>query len=321
MRLNFNVLWVDDQPDRVAAQVEGIQRRMESEGFHFNSTPCVTLEDVQRLVTDNVFTDEVDLVLVDWELGSNLKGQDVIALIRESVRYKDVVFYSAQPAIDLRKLAAGLEGIYCASRAELVDEVMGVFESLVKKVLDLDHMRGIVMGATSDIDQMVNECLLTMHARLDQGGKEMMFNAAQEYVEKRIEGATNLAEKLRQITKLEELFEAHDILTANDRLRMLGGALKIKTFEAQSAYRKSVVKYQQKTIPKRNELGHLVLVPEGRPIGVTAAGGKTVNMDEMRELRKQILGLRTDFQNLLTALRNSSPVVAAASGTPLEKDN
>ena len=51
---------------------------------------------------------------------------------------------------------AGIEGIYCAERENLPDEVIGVFESLIKKVLDLDHTRGIVMGGrvTSTIPSM-----------------------------------------------------------------------------------------------------------------------------------------------------------------------
>lgn len=319
MRLDFNVLWVEDQPDRVAAQIVRIEKQMESEGFCFASTPCRSFDEVQGLVKDDVFTDEIDLVLVDWDLGNNLQGQDVIALIRDSVRYKDVIFYSAQtPADTLRKLAfdRGLEGIYCASREELVDEVFGVFESLVKKVLDLDHMRGIVMGATSDIDHMVNECLLLMRAQLDSAEKEKMFETAVEYVQKRIDGLLKTAEELKKATTLEELFAEHMILTANDRLRILGGALKTKTFEAHKAYRESVIKYQQDTVPKRNELGHMVLVPSGKPTGVAAISGKTVSIEEMRELRKLILGLRMDFKNLLAALRDSG--VAVAVGASVE---
>lgn len=315
MRLDFNVLWVDDQPQRVAAQITRITKQMEAEGFSFNSTLCQTLDQVQERVKDDVFTDEIDLVLVDWDLGNNLQGQDVIASIREAVRYKDVVFYSAQtPTDELRRLAfeKSLEGVYCAIREELVDEVLGVFESLVKKVLDLDHMRGIVMGATSDIDQMVNECITLMHTRLEPAEKQAMFDKALGYVQERIDGLLRTGEQLKQAKTLDDLFTGHMILTANDRLRILAGALKTKAFEAQKDYRKSVIKYQQDTVPKRNDLGHMVLIPAGKPTTVVATGGKTVNVDEMRELRKLILALRMDFKSLLTTLQSegSAPVAA-----------
>lgn len=306
MRLDFNVLWVDDQPDRVVAQITAITKRMQEEGFHFAPTLCRSIDDVKKAIADDVFTDEVDLILVDWDLGNGVVGQDAIAEIRSTVQYKDVVFYSAQTAPDALRKAAfdkGVEGIYCASREQLVDEVFGVFESLVKKVLDLDHARGIVMGATSDIDHIVNECLLVVHGKLDQGGKDAMLKEGLAYVQKRIDAFTKTAKKLEGATTLGEFFEAHMIFTANDRLRMLAKALNAAVFAAHKGYGPHIVAYQQKVVPDRNILGHMVLVPEGKPASVTDSKGKAMSVEETRELRRLILNLRLQFRNLLTALR------------------
>ena len=180
---------------------------------------------------------------------------------------------------------------------------MGVFESLVKKVLDLDHTRGIVMGATSDIDHMVNECLLAIHGKLEGDAKQALLKEAMGYVQKRIDDLTKLAAELEAATTLAEFFKAHMILTSFDRLRMLAGALKAEAFKGHAAYREKVVTYQQKVkCLGRNHLGHVVLVPEGKPTEVTDIEGKVVTLDEMRELRKLILGLRGDFRGLLAAL-------------------
>lgn len=306
MRLDFNVLWVDDQPDRVQAQINAIERQMEAEGFKLNPTLRATIGEVRALIADNVFTDEVDLILVDWDLGSGLTGQDVIAATREVIQYKDVVFYSAlKPSDELRQLAfeARLEGVYFANREDLVQEVMGVFESLVKKVLDLDHTRGIVMGATSDIDNMVNECLLAIHDQCDDGARAAMIAEAIRYVDRRLAKSTGIAGKLRQATTLAELFQGHLILTAFDRLRILAGALKKESLQAHRHYRKSVVAYQQKVMRERNRLGHLVLTPGGKVQAVVVGDGSQVTVAGTRELRKLILGLRSDFRNLLTALQ------------------
>jgi hypothetical protein len=306
MRLDFNVLWVDDQPDRVKAQIDAIVRQMQAEGFLFNPTLCNSIEEVRTLIADNVFTDEIDLILVDWDLGSGATGQDAIATTRQAIPYKDVVFYSAmKPAEELRQLAfdSRLEGIYCASRENLVEEVMGVFESLVKKVLDLDHTRGIVMGATSDIDNMVSQCLVEIHGRCDEKEAAAILAEAVDYVDKRIAKLSESAAKLKQAKTLADFFEEHIILTAYDRLRILAGALKKEALEAHRGYRTSVVAYQQRVVPGRNILGHLVLSPEGKPQAAIDAGGKQMTVEETRELRRLILGLRSDFRNLLLALQ------------------
>jgi hypothetical protein len=316
LRLDFNVLWVDDQPERVVSQITAITKRMEEEGFHFAPTLCQSIDEVKKEIADNVFTDEVDLILVDWDLGNGIVGQDAIAEIRSMVPYKDVVFYSAQTAPDTLRKAAfdkGVEGIYCASREQLVEEVFGVFESLVKKVLDLDHARGIVMGATSDIDYIVNECLLVVHGKLDNAGKDAMLKEGLAYIQKRIEALTETAKKLEGATTLAEFFEAHLILTANDRLRMLGGALKAAAFAAHKGYRPHIVTYQQKVVPDRNILGHMVLVPEGKPQSVTDNKGKAISVQETRELRRLILDLRLQFRNLLAALQAQDGPVAGAA--------
>jgi hypothetical protein len=308
MRLDFNVLWVDDQPARVQAQIDAIVRQMQTEGFQFNATLCNSIDDVRTRIADNVFKDEVDLILVDWDLGGGMTGQDAIAATRESISYKDVVFYSAmKPAEELRQLAfeARLEGIYCANREDLVEEVMGVFESLVKKVLDLDHTRGIVMGATSDIDDMVNQCLITIHQQYNEAGRAAMLAEAVSYVDRRIDELTKSAVKLKKTTSMAVVFEAHMILTAYDRIRILAGALKKEPLQAHKAYRTSVVMYQQKVVPGRNMLGHLVLTPEGKPQAAVDSTGKYMTVLETRELRRLILGLRADFRNLLTALQDA----------------
>ena len=312
MRLDFNVLWVDDQPDRVASQITAITTKMEQEGFEFRPTLCKSLDEVDSAISSDVFADEVDLILVDWDLGNGVEGQDAIAEIRKTVQYKDVVFYSAQTAPeDLRKSAydKGLEGVYCASREQLVDEVMGVFESLVKKVLDLDHTRGIVMGATCDIDYIVNECLMAVHAKLDDAGKAKMLGDAMGSVQKRVDDLARKAKGLQVATTLAEFFEAHMILTANDRLRILGGLLKASSFAAHSGYRPAIVAYQREVVPYRNRLGHMVLVPQGKPQAVTDSQGKSVTIEETRELRRLILDLRSQFRSLLAALhaQDASP--------------
>jgi CheY-like chemotaxis protein len=305
LRLDFNVLWVDDQPERIASLIRAITTKMEQQGFEFNPTQCKSTAEVKKKLGADVFTDQIDLILVDWDLGGNIQGQDAIATIREAIPYKDVVFYSARnPAEALRKLAfeKGAEGIYCASREELVDEVIGVFESLVKKVLDLDHTRGIVMGATSDIDSMVNECLTAIHVQCDETAKQGLFKEALEFVEKKIKAST-----------MAELFKEHLVFTANDRLRMLARALEGQKFQLHKSYRKSVTTYIDKVVPQRNLLGHVARVRQGEVYVLTDGKGKVISLEDTRKLRQLILGLRADFKKLVTILNNDTPVTGATA--------
>ena len=304
MRLDFNVLWVDDQPNAVNAQITRIKAQMEDEGFSFNPTQCTSIDQVEALIAGDVFQDEIDLILVDWDLGGGVHGQDVIQRVRQVAQYKDVVFYSAQtPAAELRRIAfeRELEGIYCASREGLVDEVLGVFESLVKKVLDLDHTRGIVMGATSDIDHMIHSCLIQIEAKLDDNGKQELVGQAVRRVQERVKDIAKQGAKLETATSVTTILEAHMIFGANDRLRMLRRLLEKDANHALSV--QTIQAYIDNVVPERNILGHMALAPEGKPQAVVNGEGKLINLDDMRTLRKLILGLREDFRALTDALQ------------------
>lgn len=305
MRLDFNALWVEDQPESVNSQIARITMRMANEGFSFRPTMCRSLTEVEAHIADGVFQDEVDLILVDWDLGSDIHGQDVIAKVRQVAPYKDVIFYSAHTVADLRKLAfeSHLDGVYCTGRLELTEEVLGVFESLVKKVLDLDHTRGIVLGATSDIDDLVNTCLAVAHTKLDADGKAKFIEEALRRIAKKVNDFAKQGEKIKSDPSVEALFKAHMLLTSDDRLRMLATILDMQPFGPHAGAKITIKSYRNGVVPVRNKLGHLVLTPEGKPHVVGTTEGNPVSLDEMRNLRKLILGLREDFRALADALK------------------
>jgi hypothetical protein len=305
VRLDFNVLWVDDQPSAVRAQSTRIKNRMLEEGFNFNPTPCKTIDEVKSQIAEEVFRDEVDLILVDWDLGGEVRGQDVIESIREVAPYKDVVFYSARtPVTQLRRKAFDreLEGIFCASREDLVEEVLGFFESFVKKVLDLDQTRGIVMGATSDIDHMIQLCLLHIEAQRDNNGKMEILKQALKRVKDRVKDFTKDGNKLEKATSIELILQKHHMFTAYDRLRLLHSLLEKDEIHSPSAQK--INDYIQKVLPDRNILGHMVLAPEGKPQADMTSIGKKVHPQDMRSLRKMLLDFRELFRSLADALKS-----------------
>jgi CheY-like chemotaxis protein len=162
MRLDFNVLWIENQQDSVQSQKERLEHLIRQEGFRLRVTFASSVEDALKYLAEDIYTDHVDLILMDYDLGPGMKGNEGLVEVRHKVPYRDIVFYSSQ-AGDLLDmvLKAKVQGIYCSTRQELPDTAIGVFGILVKKVIDIDHARGIVMGATSDIDHYIMDCLVT----------------------------------------------------------------------------------------------------------------------------------------------------------------
>lgn len=308
MRLDFNVLWVDDQPSRVLSLGSAIERRMIEDGFEFRPVKCTSLSEIAQYLAGDVFKDEVDLVLVDWDLGGDSHGEKAIRMVREKLPFKDVIFYSANTDVGaLRRLAFedGLEGVFCVPRDGLVEEVGGIFDSLIKKVLDLDHMRGIVMGATSDIDYMVRDCLAALHDSLDDAGRKNMVEVALQRIHEKVERFAKKATKLESQPTLNEILETHVLFGAYDQLLMLSEILESAPFKSRhGTYKLTVVEYINEVVPDRNKLGHRVLTAAGRPGAVVGSGGEEIDVETMKKLRRKLIELRRAFRNLHLAVRS-----------------
>lgn len=310
MRLDFNILWVEDQPKEVAAQIKALALAMAGEGFELKTTLCSGLAEVQAKLADDIFKDEIDLILVDWDLGKDTEGgETVITNIRDNIYYKDIVFYSAVTNIQSLKEASfkeGHEGIYFVGRNELRNEVTQLFHSMIKKILDLDHTRGIVMGATSDVDQMARECLQSAHDLLDPAGRAGVLSEMVDLLEKKVPDLNKRVTKLTTSPDVANILAEHFTFTANDGLRILIRLLESDGFQAYKQHQDGIKRYIKEVVPKRNILGHKVLTPEGRPAGIAGMPGETISLNDLRELRKLLLDLRQQFRLLHVALSSTN---------------
>jgi hypothetical protein len=305
MRLDFNVLWVENQPHLVKSQRQRIESQIKKEGFKLQVEFASSVAAAKQLLGSDIFGDHVDLVLMDYDLGAGPKGDEGLVMVRELFSYKDIVFYSAN-APDLLPLVSTkkLQGVFCSIRDDLPDTVVGVFEALVKKVLDIDHSRGIVMGATSDIDHFVNDCLVTVFKKGDAKSRASALSiiaSRMKEIRKRFEKD---AAKVDAVTEIEHLFDLHNVYTSVDRLNLLRKLLEQGGKHAEHCEAMQV--YSSSTVPKRNDLAHVRVHREGFSRKLYDRSGKQLTSNEMRELRRSLLEHQEQIEALASALKGTS---------------
>ncbi len=296
MRLDFNILWIDDQPKNIKSAQDSVSIRLGNEGFKLVAHNALNIEDALGYLKESVFLDEVDLVLVDYDLGGSY-GDVALRDIRDKLPYRDIIFYSAVAPTKLRKLAfdQNVEGVYCASREDLVDSVVGVFETLVKKIIDFDHSRGIILGATSGIDVIVHDCLLAINSARNAQEKEELLAQAQARVRKIAEEYHIIIKKVLAKENVVDLLDERSALTADQKLRFLIALLK-KNKDLEPI-RKELINYRDIIIPFRNILAHAKFELEGKVF--TTNGGKNITSEEIKNHRRELLSYRETFNNLL----------------------
>jgi hypothetical protein len=296
MRLDFNVLWVEDNQGNVQSQKTAIERNVRREGFRLRVQFAASVEAATVFLSDNIYGDHIDLVLMDFDLGPGKKGDEGLSAVRGIFPYKDIVFYSGMSTAELlaKVSAQNVQGIFVSNRDALPDVVEGVFENLVKKVLDIDHSRGIVMGATSDIDTVVFSGLSHLFENCDQKQKDDVLAEVQSRLAEKKKNFGEAINVIKSVSHVKELSDHHAIYTSDDRLRLLLKLFKQLTLHQDKA--KQFEFYRKSVMPRRNDLAHIRVEPKGFSRKFFDRKGVELSADDMRKLRVELL----EFQDVLS---------------------
>ena len=301
MRLDFNILWVEDQPKAIEAQREGIERRMRKQGFKLQTEIATSIKEAASYIGDDIYGDHIDLILMDYDFGDEPNGEVGLERVRDTFPYKDVVFYSAQVK-DLTEIVAQnkISGVFCCDRAGLPDTVIHVFEVLVKKVLDIDHSRGIVMGATSEIDGFVNKSLIRVLEKADKKTVVAAFNIIGKQLDKIKEQFSNNCTRISEATEISEILNIHNVYSSTYRLRLFRGIL--KQLGTHREEQKAMLDYANDIIPKRNDMAHVTVERDGFSRKILDRSGKELTTEDMRILRSALLEHHEMFEGVLRSL-------------------
>ena len=163
MTLDFVLLVVDDNPDPVREALQTLEEHLLTVGFDLdtveesNDFSDAALRKLARAQGRNY-----DLVMIDYNLGTpDRNGADVARRLRAELRYTDMVFYSSDPTAELLAKLAKQEvaGVFVARRQDLGDALTGLADTVIRKSVDLTHMRGIAMAEVAVMDTLMEETL------------------------------------------------------------------------------------------------------------------------------------------------------------------
>lgn len=153
MKLTYSILWFDDDKDSFESiDMDSIRDEISALGFTLNVVPVHNGTDFNN---HSPFK-EFDMIIVDFNLGDE-QGDSFIERVRSNDVYSEIIFYSFAEASDLWKAIHDkqLEGVFVTNKKSIETKVTRVARQSVRKVLDLENMRGIVMSEVGDLDALL----------------------------------------------------------------------------------------------------------------------------------------------------------------------
>ena len=328
MKLDYKILWVEDEVEYLESFPMGrIEAHISGRGFEPTVTKRSSSEDVKRVVNK----DEFDLLIVDFNITNDeYHGSDLIQAIRDNNCLTEVVFYSASGVDRLRAAAveANLEGVYFSTKSPdvLVRKITDLFDLTVRKVLDVNNMRGIVMAGVAELDQALLKIINAKHARLST---EDQLKLRKRLVEHSLPNAKQLAElaisfPADEVKKLEAslsriaehdpagldvLFDRH--FESGKRVDTLEGLC--KRYDYLKQYKSELIDLR-KLLKWRNALAHQIpsLVEDGAMSFKIDKGFEKFDVMQSLSLRVSIKEWITKLDAVLNDIERQSKVVAAA---------
>lgn len=291
MKLNYYLLWVEDDDSWFKDTSELFEMTIKDFGFDAIIERKKTLLEVkEEIAKDNL--KKFDIFLIDFNLKDSDSGDNIIELLRGKEIYTDIVFYSSDKGSIIESVKEHqFEGVYHSDRKEIEDKFVKVFKTTIKKIEEINSMRGLIVGETSELDALIEEHLIFY----SQPKFIEKFNLA-KFIE--IEIVKNIE---KRSIKIDELYKSEGLISIIPHIdvakkwQLLRGILKVNTDH--KPYIKDFLtinaKYQDDVIQIRNKFAHAKVITKdnGKEVLKAFIGDDHFEFDEesFKKIREDLI--------------------------------
>ena len=223
MKLEYRILWFEDDHESVQDVVEALRGLLRGQGFELvcdwgECNAATMTGTVERLRNYNPY----DLMVFDYDLGSGLTGEELAQTLRSRI-WTEILYYSANRSAE--ELFHGMnarrvEGVFCAVRQNLEERVWAIVESQIKRICDLNNMRGIVLDSMSSIDTAIRVLFSKTYENMPPESKSSASSKLAKKLRERADEAKEFADGISVEMVANAIFDHRyvDFQTVRQRL-------------------------------------------------------------------------------------------------------
>ncbi|GAA4033236.1 hypothetical protein GCM10022386_17070 [Flavobacterium cheonhonense] len=274
MKLDYNILWVDDRiKERPFQKILGETKDFLSDQY-FNCN-IIETEDFNEFKEIFSKKKEFDIIITDYSLNEGTFGSQVIDFVRDSEHnFTEIFFYSANDNVKDIKLFSNNRITFFqltgGDYKELESEIMEVINQTIKKFQNIVAMRGMIMNETSSLDVEIEDILSKIIEKGDQKIIEIIKN-------KFLKTNSDFANRITNCNVVSDLLY---YIGANHRVRSI-----IRNID-NGEIKDILSDYTKQIIEVRNQFAHAVLDSETNTF--KTRNGIVFNNEECTNIRKNI---------------------------------
>jgi hypothetical protein len=242
MKINYKIVWLDDQPDSMKKYITEIKSILEDNFFIPKvQEPYISYEDFHRSfdisTSDDVYGEvfnDCDLLLIDYNIAetheNELKtGATLIKQLRAKGIYTETVFYSnAMEEYRKNTNKDELDNVIYADKSELINKVESIIKKSVVQSMIISNLRGYLMDCTSDFDFICRIVSEHYFKQLKADEQLEILQKAEEYIHSQYKSENEKFEKINKKYKISTNFNElsninsyGEINNENERIKLL----------------------------------------------------------------------------------------------------
>lgn len=307
MTLDYKILWFEDNQTSFTTKKRQIKSVVEKLGFLFEEPR----NEIDGENIENIDFSIYDLIIADLNLANDTKGSAILEKIRTMGIFTEVVFYSSEGEDYVRRELANyqIDGAYCADRSneEFIEKVSKVILTTIKKVQDLNNMRGLIMSETSDIDKMMSQIVRISIEANSFGIKDSLISHIFTRIESKVKEKQDKFDKAKAVVNIQKVINDPLLFDASEKISAVQFVIESIDHEMTSAHKEDKFRKSYSSISKkRNLLGHETpRVIDGKTIIGENEHSFEFNDEFCADIRIQVKSHSDILQNILNLISES----------------
>ena len=298
MRIDYNVLWFENESTWLNPTKKNLRNFLDDYGFRLEVTEEKDNTNLEKIIDDiknNII--DIDVIFMDYKLAKEQKGDAFIKAIREKELFTEIVFYSIDPNIKsiIEQSVGSVEGIYYSTRNNFLDKVKTVIKHTIKKVQEVNSMRGLIMSAVSDLDEKMFS-IIEDSIKSDKviNGIEIgkaLSNYTFEICEKFLDTKNDNFKKYKENKDCTSLIKDPLIFDLSKKSRVLQKIIKILNNPDLTHLANFCNDFNEHIVQPRNAFGHVTpKIKDGKKVLVPIRGSEIIFTDDKCiEIRKSLI--------------------------------
>lgn len=312
MRLDYKILWFENQPSAVESAALSLKMDIENLGFHLIIEWIDDYSDIDNLIAEHSKNKNFDMIFMDWNLGiSPDDGATLSHKLRTNRIQTDIIFYSAKSSQELRKLMFdnNVDGVFCINRSNLAEDSFEIIENKIQRILDINHMRGIVMETVGSLDHHLNELIEIVYTKSDDENKIKIHEKIKTLIKEQNNDTCN---------KIDEIFKNNIDIKILLQSYQFSSYLKFRCLVSIMKHKKKdpifseslnlLANYDKNILAPRNALAHAISQLNESGHFVLYTPTRVYDQSELCNLRKNLLEHRANLHKLSSALHSIDTV-------------